>query len=382
MRAATIVTERDAEVEAPGRGRRSRLLWLALGAVVLAGAGSGYWFLSRDVGGEVKGESAGPVATAEVSRETISATESWGGTLGHGSPFTVTASGAGTVTRIADQESKVKRGSELYRLNEQPVIALYGAIPMYRDLASGDSGVDVEQLEANLAKLGYDGFDVDDDYTWYTALAVREWQDDIGAEQTGVVRPSDMVFMPAGGRVDTLHVGVGGTVAPGTAVLDVTGAEQVVSLEVDVVDRDMVKVGTDVTVGLPGGEEIAGTVTAAAVVEDDSSEGGGGDPGGEEDPGSDDTVTEVEVTLDGEVDESLLGSPVDVVVDVDQRENVLVVPVIALLALAEGGYGLEVVAADGSTSIVPVKTGLFADGKVEVEGAGIGEGTVVGVAGR
>ncbi|HEU4541910.1 MAG TPA: hypothetical protein VFR23_12350, partial [Jiangellaceae bacterium] len=218
--------------------------------------------------------------------------------------------------------------------------------------------------------------------TWYTAVAVREWQDDIGAEQTGVVRRSDVVFMPAGGRVDTVHVGVGGSVAPGTAVLDVTGAEQVVSLEVDVVDRDLVKVGTDVTVGLPGGEEIAGTVTAAAVVEDDSSEGGGGDPGGEEDPGSDDTVTEVEVTLDGEVDELFLGSPVDIVVDVDQRENVLVVPVNALLALAEGGYGLEVVAADGSTSIVSVKSGLFADGKVEVEGAGIGEGTVVGVAGR
>jgi hypothetical protein len=58
------------------------------------------------------------------------------------------------------------------------------------------------------------------------------------------------------------------------------------------------------------------------------------------------------------------------------------VPVSALLALAEGGYGLEVVRDDGTTKIVRVDTGLFADGKVEVRGAGIGEGTVVGVAGR
>jgi hypothetical protein len=52
--------------------------------------------------------------------------------------------------------------------------------------------------------------------------------------------------------------------------------------------------------------------------------------------------------------------------------------VAALLALAEGGYGVEVV--DGaSTRIVAVETGLFAGGQVEVSGGGLAEGTVVGV---
>jgi hypothetical protein len=60
----------------------------------------------------------------------------------------------------------------------------------------------------------------------------------------------------------------------------------------------------------------------------------------------------------------------------------LLVPVNALLAPAEGGYGLEVVRGDGTTTIVRVDTGLFAAGKVEVRGAGIAKGTVVGVAGR
>jgi multidrug efflux pump subunit AcrA (membrane-fusion protein) len=62
------------------------------------------------------------------------------------------------------------------------------------------------------------------------------------------------------------------------------------------------------------------------------------------------------------------------------RENVLTVPVAALLALAEGGYGVEVV--QGSTSTyVPVTTGLFADGRVEISGGGtaIAEGTRVGM---
>jgi membrane fusion protein, multidrug efflux system len=64
---------------------------------------------------------------------------------------------------------------------------------------------------------------------------------------------------------------------------------------------------------------------------------------------------------------------------VTERKDVLTVPVGALLALAEGGYGLEVV--EGSTTrIVAVETGLFADGKVEVSGSGIADGTTVGVA--
>ena len=50
----------------------------------------------------------------------------------------------------------------------------------------------------------------------------------------------------------------------------------------------------------------------------------------------------------------------------------------ALLALAEGGYGVEIV--EGSTSrIVAVKTGMFAGGRVEISGEAIAEGMLVGV---
>lgn len=380
MSTATIDQDIDTELEQPRRRRRG-LLWLTLGAVVLAGAGSSYWFLLRDPGAEPSSEPTGPVATTEVTRAAISDTENWGGSLGHGSPFVVTTAGQGTVTRVAAQESQITRGSELYRLNEKPVMALIGAIPMYRDLAEGDVGADVEQLEANLTALGYDGFDVDDEFTSYTAAAVEEWQEDLGVDETGVVAVSDVVFMPAGGRVDTVHAAIGDAVSPGADVLDITGSEQVAALEVEVADRDLVAVGTAVTVRLPGGTEAAGTVTAAAVVEASSDDDGG--TGGDDDSaGSEDAVTEVEVTLTEPVDEALLGSPVDVVVAVNERADVLVVPVTALLALAEGGFGLEVVADDGTTSIVAVEAGLFADGQVEVGGEGIDEGTVVGVAGR
>jgi peptidoglycan hydrolase-like protein with peptidoglycan-binding domain len=380
-----VATEQGPHVDVgqPSRRRRTGLLWLTVGVVAAAAAGAGYWFVNRDVATGTTSVSSSPAATAEVTRQTLSATESWDGTLGHGEPFTVTTVGQGTITRVATRDSAIARGSELYRLNEQPVVALLGAIPMYRDLRAGDTGIDVEQLETNLAELGYDGFTVDDEYTWNTADAVEEWQEDVGASETGTVAAADVVFIPAGGRTDSVHADAGSTVSPGSAVLDVTGSDQVVSLEVDVVDRDLVAVGTGVTVGLPGGAEVPGIVTAADIIEAEPEGSGGGGPGGDDDDaGADDAVTQVEVTLSEPVEDALLGAPVDVVVNVDERADVLVVPVNALVALAEGGYGLEVVADDGSTSIVPIEAGLFADGTVEVSGEGIDEGTVVGVAGR
>jgi hypothetical protein len=54
-------------------------------------------------------------------------------------------------------------------------------------------------------------------------------------------------------------------------------------------------------------------------------------------------------------------------------KDVLTVPVAALVALAEGGHGLET--ADGG--FVAVKTGLFADGRVEVSGSAVRAGLKV-----
>jgi hypothetical protein len=55
---------------------------------------------------------------------------------------------------------------------------------------------------------------------------------------------------------------------------------------------------------------------------------------------------------------------------------VLTVPVAALVALAEGGFGVEVVAGD-SRRYVAVEAGLFADGRAEVTGAGLRQGMLV-----
>jgi peptidoglycan hydrolase-like protein with peptidoglycan-binding domain len=357
--------------------RRRWLLWGALGGVVIA-VGTGAWLWASSKSTEAGRAPAGPVKTATVKRGTISATESWEGTLEYGQAVTVKSSAGGTITRLVGQGESVERGDELYRVDERPVTLLYGAVPMYRGLAPGDSGIDVRQLERNLAKLDYRGFAVDGAYTASTADAVRAWQRDTGAEQAGTVARRDVIFLPAGGRVDALQVSVGDVVRPGAPVLDITGTDRVVSFEADLDDRKRFDIGTKVTVVLPGGDKIAGMVSALRVVKVAASGSGEGPGSGATDSAP---VIQVEVALD-ETPAELVGAPVEVLVAIDKRADVLLVPVSALLALSEGGYGLEAVRDDGTTKIVRVDTGLFADGKVEVRGGGIAEGTVVGVAGR
>jgi multidrug efflux pump subunit AcrA (membrane-fusion protein) len=71
---------------------------------------------------------------------------------------------------------------------------------------------------------------------------------------------------------------------------------------------------------------------------------------------------------------------VTVVFTAEERKHVLTVPIAALVALAEGGYGVEVV--EGTTThYVRVQTGLFANGRVEISGDGLREGMTVGMPG-
>jgi hypothetical protein len=66
-------------------------------------------------------------------------------------------------------------------------------------------------------------------------------------------------------------------------------------------------------------------------------------------------------------------APVSVGLAQESRKNVLAVPVNALVARRGGGYGVEL----ANRRIVPVRTGLFAGGYVEISGSGIRPGTRV-----
>jgi len=283
----------------------------------------------------------------------------------------------------------VKRGEPLFKLDERPVVALYGSLPLYRTLRVGVEGTDVKQFEKNLSKLGYTGFTVDDTYTAATALAARSWQADLGLPQTGAVEPGQLVVTPGAVRVaeHTARVGdrIGGDIGGGASVLSYTGRTRLVTVELAVADQALAAKSRTVTVTVPGQGPVKGKIsqvgTVATAPEPTSNASGdqaSNAPGGSSSTASDARIR-VTVTI---ADQKKLGSldaaPVDVDFVSEERKDVLAVPVAALLALPKGGYGVEIVEG-GATRIVAVRTGMFAAGRVEISGDGIAEGVTVGV---
>jgi peptidoglycan hydrolase-like protein with peptidoglycan-binding domain len=325
-------------------------------SVVNAGAGSG---AAPSKAGE---------GTAEVVRRTLLAQEELDGTLGYGDAVPVVNRAHGTVTWLAPEGTLVDRGEALYELDGQKVPLLLGDRPVWRPLAEGAAaGPDIRQLEENLVALGHataKNLDVDDTWTAATTAAVKRWQKARGVTETGALALGDAVFLPSAVKVASHSATLGTDAPPGGEVLKATPATQVVSVDLDAGRAGLLETGDAVEVELPDERRIPATVTAVATVATsaDNGMGGGGDP-----------TLEVVVTPDASAGD-LDGSPVTVLVTRDRAEDVLAVPVHALLALAEGGYAVEL--ADGGR-LVAVETGLFSGGFVQVTGAGLEPGTRV-----
>ncbi|WP_243712544.1 peptidoglycan-binding domain-containing protein [Actinomadura sp. 6K520] len=354
------------------RGRRVPRLKAALAAGAVAAAGGVAAVAAAGGGGDSGAAAAGlPPSTAKVTRQTLKDTLTEDGRLGHGPAHTAISQARGTLTRLPESGDEITRGRELYEVDGDPVVLMYGSKPSYRPLTIGTAGSDVRRFEANLGKLGYGGFTVDTEYTAATADAVREWQDDIGAPETGIVELGRVAFASGPVRVDSVHANPGEPVAPGKKVLDHTGTAKAVTVELDTADQRMAEEGAEVEVTLPGDRSVTAEIDDVTTVIDPGEQG--------QQP---ETKVEVTIWLDsGEAKKAAAEyalASVDVAFTAGKREDVLTVPVAALVALREGGFGVEVVRGAAS-SHVPVETGLFADGKVEVSGPGIAEGTLVGV---
>ncbi|MEV3920101.1 peptidoglycan-binding domain-containing protein [Actinomadura coerulea] len=368
----TVAERAPAEREGRRSRRRPRLkIALAVAAVVAAGGAATAAALAT--GGDRGGGRAAalPPGTAKVARETLSDTQTEDGRLGYGPTLTATGQARGTITWLPESGDEVTRGHRLYELDGDPVVLMYGSKPSYRPLRTGTEGSDVKRFEQNLSALGYGGFTVDDEYTSGTAEAVREWQDDIGAPRTGTVDVGRVAYASGPVRIETVTADPGEPAAPGKKILGYTGTTQAVTVELDTADQRLARKGARVEVTLPEGRPVTAEIDEVTTVIE---------PGEQ----NEDPATKVEVTIWLDSAEARKAAAryalasADVRFTAGRRENVLTVPVSALVALREGGFGVEVVKG-GASSYVPVETGLFADGKVEVSGPGIAEGALVGV---
>jgi hypothetical protein len=404
------------------RPRRTRILaaLLVAGTVTVA-AGVAVW--ARGAEAPPAPRAFIPVQTAEITRGDLSTSRTLQGTLGYGPPRVIKGGREGVLTSLPRPGRTMKRGAVMYKVNDDPVPLFYGNPPLYRTLGRpGLVGRDVAMVRANLKALGYatgdqpspgsvvrlppekptgtpednaepekpagtpektlepgktaaPGKEPDEPakkpgrrvtlrsgeavLTARLVTAITRWQRDAGLLDDGVLEVGDLVVLAGAVRVDAVSAVVGDDAAG--PLMSVTRTTKVITAEIDAADAASLKDGTAVTLRMPDGAEAPGTVTAVATV---AATPDGQPPGGPQ---------QVAVTIAPGKGVGLDGGSVEITVKGETREDVLTVPVSALLALREGGYALQL----PDDRLLPVDTGLFAMGMVEVTGAGLAEGLAV-----
>lgn len=340
-----------------------------------------------------KASSAAPqlprVATATVSRTTLTESALTGGTLGYQASAPVINAMSGTYTWLPVPGRAIKPGQALYRVDNQPVFLLAGRVPAWRSFELGmTSGPDVAQLTAALI-AGHFATGLltaaSDEFTWATAAAVERWQATRGLTQTGQIPLGEIVFLPGAIRVGAWQTDAGGTAQPGQEPYLVTTGRRVVTVPVNP-DMPVVQAGQSVSIILPTQAATPGRVTSIGPLPAAASPGGAGGSAGTSgsagggsgsSPAQGATsflfIAPARPAATGTGD----GVPVQVSLAVQVARHVLSAPVTALLALAGGGYGMEIVLPSGAHRLVGVHTGIFAGGLVQVSGTGLTAGSKV-----
>jgi len=382
----------------PRRSRAAAVALPVLAAGLTAGALLGVTALRPPRPADASATHAG---TAPVVRTNLTNTVQVAGSLGYAGSYSVVNQSAGTAyTALPAVGAIIRRGQRAYEVDGAPVTLFYGARPEWRVLSEGITpGPDIAQLDRNLIALGYGAYlTVSDYFTAATAYAVELWQHAAGLTVTGTVPLGQIAFAPCPLRITSVTPSLGSPPQPGSAVLTATSSVPVVTAQLPVTQEYLVRPGNQVTVTLPDGVTTTpGVVTAIASVATAASggqssgaspgppgsggSGSGGSGSGDSGSGQDTvgmTVRLVHPAAAGNLDQA----PVNVNIVTAQARDVLAVPVSALVALAGGGYAVEVTRGSGSHAtrqLIPVRTGLFSDTLVQVSGAAITAGLEVEV---
>jgi len=344
------------------RPARRAVLPASLAAAALAGAVAAVAIR----GGQAAPAAPAPpsLAIAAVVRTNLVTSTLTGGTLGYLATRPVVNLVSGIYTWLPQPGATIGPSGVLYRVDNTPVTLMAGGTPAWRPFVLGmTDGPDVRQLQANLiAEHFADGLLTapTGHYDLLTDYAVQRWQLARGLTVTGWIPLGQVIFLPAAVLVGGMNTAVGEAASGGQQPYQVTTGQRSVTVALNP-NLPPANVGESVSIILPSQASTPGRVTSVGAVSATSGQL---------------VVTPVQPQATG------TGENVQVQVSlaVESARDVLAVPVSALLALAGGGYGLEVVGPAGAHHLVGVTTGLFASGQVQVSGPGIAAGMRVVVA--
>ncbi|MGH9125128.1 MAG: peptidoglycan-binding protein [Acidimicrobiales bacterium] len=379
----------------------TRKTWVLAGAAVLAAVVVTGGVVVTSTAKPATSAARPPVNTTKVGETTLSARVSLDGTLTYGaqsdgSPYLVINQDSGTYTELPLLGQVISQGQVAYRVDDSPVVLLYGSTPAYRSLWAGAAGADVAELNADLVALGYATSGQLPPTSSYfgsaTTTALEELQAALGVTQNGTLTLGQAVFEPTAVRVTTLSAQLGGSTQTGQAVMQGSSTTHQVQVALDASQETEVAVGNKVSITLPNNQTTPGVVSSVGTVATcPSSAGSGGSSDSSAVPGTDTCSSETSarsttptITVDiTPSDPAATGTwdqaPVQVAITTASVPSALVVPVTALLAQSGGGYAVEVVDPEGTHHLVAVSLGLFddADGLVQVTGSGLAAGQEV-----
>lgn len=343
-----------------------------MGAILVATVGIGAASCSN--GGQTTASAiADRSETTEVvpvTRTDVSETKRVNASVGHGTVRKLPILPGRMITWAPEQDTVLAPGDVAIMLDDKPVVLARGKIPGYRELRqipffqtdrAGNpvglqTGPDVEQLQAFLIDLGFDDdgqLAGEQGFGPSTDRAARAWQASVGHPPDGIINDTHLVFIPGNIRVaSTLEVG------DRFAELSFTSTDVILTINAPTTARPFFTVGQVVDVEV-GDSLVNGTVTKSTRIF-------------EAETNSARQIILVTVPGLGTDD---LGESVDVVGTVVQADDVLTVPVRALLAFTDGAWGVEVADGSGETEWVAIDLVSVIDTTAVIDG--IDEGTEV-----
>lgn len=312
-----------------------------------------------------------PTTEVAVKRTTLQVDEQTTGELASSVTKAITTTASGTITQAATVGATIDRGGVLAKVDDQPVILLFGAQPAWREIGpNATDGADIRQLEENLQVLGYypKSDTPDTTYDSDTEDAITAWETALGlASPDGTVPIGEVVFGASAIQI-TESTAAGTRLSPGDTLCSgrpATDDNLKVTFTVTE-EADRYQVGKMVQISTTAGSEPA-KITAF----ERAASGGQSSFGAQASSAASFTVTATPQPTKGST--SLAPGPVTVEIPTEVARNALAVPSRALVAVLEGGQAVQL--AD-STKLVPVDIGVFSNGWVQVTGTSVDNGTL------
>ena len=197
----------------------------------------------------------------------------------------------------------------------------------------------------------------------------------MGLPVNGSIAFGQACFLPSTVLVGAARSALGSPAAPGDQPYLVTTTTRVATVPVTP-ELPSVSPGEAVSIVMPDGSTTPGHVSAIGALA--PGQGGSGNGGGGSQPQASAAITVL--PEDPASTGTGVGTAIQVSLTTQSARNVLAVPITALLALAGGGYGVEVVAPSGSHHLEGVTTGIFTGAQVQITGGDLSVGTKVVVA--